>query len=258
MTNPARPPRRDVREARDVSPDVRLRRRLRARPRPRGRGGRPGSGAGRGRGSDPDHPRSRTRRPDRGRGPPHRARRARPASRGRRRGLPVALVDEPTRCGACNGRVDRVSASDSADPDDRPEYVPDDVGTAGAPESEPDTADTRPAWRCRDCGRAGSGGATGSRSRSDSTGSETSTATERNRFARDPPTPPAWTASRPSPGWRPSSTASNARPCRSPSARWAFGDVALGLDPVERLDVYLTKDVIMGGDSDAAANFAAE
>jgi len=39
---------------------------------------------------------------------------------------------------------------------------------------------------------------------------------------------------------------------------WAFGDVALGLDPVERLDVYLTKDVIMGGDSDAAANFAAE
>lgn len=37
---------------------------------------------------------------------------------------------------------------------------------------------------------------------------------------------------------------------------WAFGDVALGLDPVERLDVYLTKDVIMGGDSDAAANFA--
>ncbi|ACM56043.1 Mut7-C RNAse domain-containing protein [Halorubrum lacusprofundi] len=68
-------------------------------------------------------------------------------------GSPVALVDEPTRCGACNGRVDRVSASDSADPDDRPEYVPDDVGTAGAPESEPDTADTRPAWRCRDCGR---------------------------------------------------------------------------------------------------------
>src|SRR6056297_2886830 len=33
---------------------------------------------------------------------------------------------------------------------------------------------------------------------------------------------------------------------------WAFGDVALGLDPVERLDVYLTKDVIMGGDADAA------
>ena len=39
---------------------------------------------------------------------------------------------------------------------------------------------------------------------------------------------------------------------------WAFGDVALGLDPVERLDVYLTKDVIMGGDADAAAEFAAE
>ncbi|MGM0449004.1 MAG: DUF7095 family protein [Methanobacteriota archaeon] len=39
---------------------------------------------------------------------------------------------------------------------------------------------------------------------------------------------------------------------------WAFGDVALGLDPVDRLDVYLTKDVIMGGDADAAADFAAE
>ncbi|QAU12820.1 hypothetical protein EKH57_08820 [Halorubrum sp. BOL3-1] len=39
---------------------------------------------------------------------------------------------------------------------------------------------------------------------------------------------------------------------------WAFGDIALGLDPVERLDVYLTKDVIMGGDSDAAAEFEAE
>jgi len=39
---------------------------------------------------------------------------------------------------------------------------------------------------------------------------------------------------------------------------WAFGDVALGLDPIERLDVYLTKDVIMGGDSAAAADFEAE
>ena len=38
---------------------------------------------------------------------------------------------------------------------------------------------------------------------------------------------------------------------------WAFGDVALGLDPVERLDVYLTKDVIMGGDTEAATDFAA-
>jgi hypothetical protein len=39
---------------------------------------------------------------------------------------------------------------------------------------------------------------------------------------------------------------------------WAFGDVALGLDPVERLDVYVTKDVIMGGDTEAADEFAAE
>ena len=39
---------------------------------------------------------------------------------------------------------------------------------------------------------------------------------------------------------------------------WAFGDVALGLDPIQRLDVYVTKDVIMGGDADAAAEFEAE
>ncbi|QLG48746.1 DUF7095 family protein [Natrinema halophilum] len=30
---------------------------------------------------------------------------------------------------------------------------------------------------------------------------------------------------------------------------WAFGDVALGLDPVERLDVYATKDVLVRDDS---------
>ncbi|WIV65826.1 DUF7095 family protein [Natrialbaceae archaeon AArc-T1-2] len=29
---------------------------------------------------------------------------------------------------------------------------------------------------------------------------------------------------------------------------WAYGDVALGLDPVDRLDVYLTKDVLLGDD----------
>ncbi|WP_436908904.1 DUF7095 family protein [Halosimplex marinum] len=29
---------------------------------------------------------------------------------------------------------------------------------------------------------------------------------------------------------------------------WAFGDVTLGLDPVERLDIYLTKDILVGGD----------
>jgi len=29
---------------------------------------------------------------------------------------------------------------------------------------------------------------------------------------------------------------------------WVFGDVALGLDPVERLDIYLTKDILVGGD----------
>lgn len=30
---------------------------------------------------------------------------------------------------------------------------------------------------------------------------------------------------------------------------WAFGDVALGLDPVDRLDIYLTKDVLLRDDS---------
>ena len=29
---------------------------------------------------------------------------------------------------------------------------------------------------------------------------------------------------------------------------WVYGDVALGLDPVERLDVYLTKDILLRGD----------
>ncbi len=29
---------------------------------------------------------------------------------------------------------------------------------------------------------------------------------------------------------------------------WVFGDVTLGLDPVERLDIYLTKDILVGGD----------
>jgi len=36
---------------------------------------------------------------------------------------------------------------------------------------------------------------------------------------------------------------------------WVYGDVALGLDPVERLDVYLTKDLLMESDDDAAAEF---
>ncbi len=39
---------------------------------------------------------------------------------------------------------------------------------------------------------------------------------------------------------------------------WAFGDVALGLDPIARLDVYLTKDVLMRGDADAARDFESE
>ncbi|ELY93983.1 hypothetical protein C483_04869 [Natrialba hulunbeirensis JCM 10989] len=34
---------------------------------------------------------------------------------------------------------------------------------------------------------------------------------------------------------------------------WAFGDVALGLDPVERLDIYLTKDILLRDESTSAA-----
>jgi hypothetical protein len=40
---------------------------------------------------------------------------------------------------------------------------------------------------------------------------------------------------------------------------WVYGDVALGLDPVDRLDVYLTKDVLLrGDDADRADEFEAE
>ncbi|MFC7131786.1 MULTISPECIES: DUF7095 family protein [Salinibaculum] len=36
---------------------------------------------------------------------------------------------------------------------------------------------------------------------------------------------------------------------------WVFGDVALGLDPVERIDVYLTKDLLFHGDADRESDF---
>jgi hypothetical protein len=36
---------------------------------------------------------------------------------------------------------------------------------------------------------------------------------------------------------------------------WVYGDLALGMDPVDRLDVYLTKDVLLGGDSDGGDRF---
>ena len=36
---------------------------------------------------------------------------------------------------------------------------------------------------------------------------------------------------------------------------WVYGDVALGLDPVDRLDVYLTKDILMDGDADREDEF---
>ena len=33
---------------------------------------------------------------------------------------------------------------------------------------------------------------------------------------------------------------------------WVYGDVALGLDPIERLDIYLKKDIRLRGDKDTA------
>ena len=56
-------------------------------------------------------------------------------------GYPVSLAAEPTRCGSCNGPVER-SDGDAISNDDRPDYVPD-----PGPES-PDRL-----WRCRECGQ---------------------------------------------------------------------------------------------------------
>jgi hypothetical protein len=39
---------------------------------------------------------------------------------------------------------------------------------------------------------------------------------------------------------------------------WVYGDVALGLDPIDRLDVYLTKDILMRGDADRTDEFEQE
>jgi len=36
---------------------------------------------------------------------------------------------------------------------------------------------------------------------------------------------------------------------------WVYGDVALGLDPIDRLDVYVTKDLHMRGQTDQEAEF---
>jgi len=36
---------------------------------------------------------------------------------------------------------------------------------------------------------------------------------------------------------------------------WVYGDVALGLDPIDRLDVYVTKDLHMRGEADREAEF---
>ena len=39
---------------------------------------------------------------------------------------------------------------------------------------------------------------------------------------------------------------------------WVYGDVALGLDPIDRLNVYVTKDLQLRSDEEAAAAFSEE
>lgn len=39
---------------------------------------------------------------------------------------------------------------------------------------------------------------------------------------------------------------------------WVFGDLALGLDPIDRLDLYLTKDILLGGSPEAAEQLEEE
>lgn len=39
---------------------------------------------------------------------------------------------------------------------------------------------------------------------------------------------------------------------------WVYGDVALGLDPIDRLDIYVTKDLLLGEGTDDADEVAAE
>ncbi|TKX85563.1 hypothetical protein EXE43_12980 [Halorubrum sp. SS5] len=56
-------------------------------------------------------------------------------------GFAVELADEPSRCGSCNGPVERVDAEADPAPAERPDYVPDDVGA------------DRPGWRCVECGQ---------------------------------------------------------------------------------------------------------
>jgi len=59
-------------------------------------------------------------------------------------GLDLRLDAEPSRCGRCNGRLERVGGdepiddADDVDRDARPDYVPDDIDDL---------------WRCRDCGQ---------------------------------------------------------------------------------------------------------
>jgi len=36
---------------------------------------------------------------------------------------------------------------------------------------------------------------------------------------------------------------------------WVYGDVALGLDPIDRLDVYVTKDILLRGNADREEEF---
>ncbi|WP_058367186.1 Mut7-C RNAse domain-containing protein [Haloparvum sedimenti] len=62
-------------------------------------------------------------------------------------GVPVDLPETPTRCGRCNGRLERVPVDA-----DLPDYVPDETASVGSGERRPD-GNPPGVWRCVDCGR---------------------------------------------------------------------------------------------------------
>jgi uncharacterized protein with PIN domain len=67
------------------------------------------------------------------------------------RGLELSVPEEPTRCGTCNGRLERVPAGEPT-----PEYAPAPVGAgggAGGSGSGGEETGGFRVWRCVDCGQ---------------------------------------------------------------------------------------------------------
>jgi uncharacterized protein with PIN domain len=69
-------------------------------------------------------------------------------------GYPVELASEPSRCGSCNGPLERVDDGgripDGIDP---PAYAPAPDGDADDDADRVESDAPRRFWRCRDCGR---------------------------------------------------------------------------------------------------------